>query len=221
MNKHHSVRLIACILSLAFLAAMSLGQGFGGAFGGSPYFLLMRKDVQKELKLTDEQLAKLDDARTAMRDSLMQTFQNNQGNQKAIQEAFQKAMEEADKTSKGILKPDQQKRVLQIFVQQQGANSLQNADVQAAVGLSETQIKKIKDLQQANNDANGKLFERMRNGEIDRDAAMADMTKNQNALKAELEKVLGDEQKKKFADLAGPKFEFDPNEKIQFGGRGG
>jgi len=92
--------------------------------------------------------------------------------------------------------------------------------VQNDLKLSDDQIKQIKDLQTKQQAANASLFQKVRDGEIDRTEVQGMMTKNTDALKSAVDKVLTDDQKAQLKVLGGAKFEQDPNEKPQgFGGR--
>jgi hypothetical protein len=58
----------------------------------------------------------------------------------------------------------------------------------------------------------------MRQEGADREQLMKDMVENDKILREAIEKLLTDEQKKVLADMEGPKFTPDPNERAGFGG---
>lgn len=227
------------VLSIASVPAVAQGNGGGGGGGRgggqgrggqrgfgrgggmmSPTMLVNRTDVQDDLKLTDDQKTKLKDAQAKAMQEMQAARENAQASGGQMDPAAMKKLQEDNaKTIKGILTDDQNKRLLEIFVQLQGNNALQNEDVQKALGLSDDQKTKIKDLVKAQNDANQELRTKQRNNEIDQQAAQDARTKNAAKLKEELGNVLTADQATKFKDMAGKPFKADPN--IRNGGFGG
>jgi hypothetical protein len=204
-------------------------RGMRGFGGGSPAMLLNRTDVQKDLKLTDDQKTKLAAARQDMQDKMRAAFQNGGGGGQPDQAAMQARMAEMQKmqadfatTVKGILTPEQADRLLGIFVQLNGTNAITNAEVQSKLGLTSDQTAKIKALQDGQMKATQELGQKMRNQEIDMQAFQDTMKKNNDTMKSELEKVLTDDQKSKLKALEGAKFEAEQQPgRGGFGGGGG
>ena len=121
-----------------------------------------------------------------------------------------------------ILSAEQKARLKQIAIQMGGGIlAIESPDIQKDLGLSSTKVAKIKELQTAAQTANQGIFQRERDGDLDRQTAQADMQKNDVALKTELAKVLSPAETQRFADMQGPKFNQDPNERSGFGGFGG
>jgi len=205
---------------LAALAAFGSAQFRMGGFQPTAMMYVNRKDVGKELKLTDEQSSKLAAAQQDMRDSMRQAFQDSQGDQQAMQAAMKKAGDAYAASVKGILNDDQTKRLREIFIQIQGANVLTDPDTQKALKLSDDQIKQIKDLQQKQQDANNSIMQKVRDQEITFQEAGPMFQKNGDALKTALDKVMTDDQRKQLKDMGGAPFTLDPNEPL-FGGPGG
>ena len=140
-----------------------------------------------------------DDDRKKMR-TMMETFQ-------AEQEAKVNA----------IISADQQKRLLQIFVQLNGNSSITNKTVQKGLVLTDDQLAKIKSLQAKQQAAMQETFQKMQSGELDRSEIRPLMEKNNNIMKEELGKVLTEAQKKKLKDMEGEK-KFVPDPEEQGGG---
>jgi len=217
-------KLVTILFVSAVFAALGAAQGFGmfGGGAGSEYMNLTRKDVRKELKVTDEQASKLDAAQQDMRDQMRQVFQDSQGDRDAMQAGIKKLMEGLGTTIKGILTADQLKRLHEVNLQMQGATAILDPEVQKSLNLTADQISRVKDLQSKQQAANASLREKMQNGEIDRSEIGPLMMKNNDALKAALDKILTDDQRTQLKALGGDKFEQDPNEKGPgFGPRGG
>ncbi|MBX3110698.1 MAG: hypothetical protein KF857_01710 [Fimbriimonadaceae bacterium] len=199
------------------------GQRFGFGFGGGMQnnsFLLRREDVQKDLKLTTEQKTKLDEIQQAQREKMREMFQNGGGgtDRQAMMEAMQKMQKENDEAVNKVLTADQQKRLKQIGIQLAGDRAILDPEVQKELGMTAEQTDKIKKLQSDQMTANQELMRKMRDQEIDRDQFQGLMEKNNKALNDEIAKIMTEEQKAKLKELAGPKFEADPNIRGGFGG---
>lgn len=215
MRKH-----LLVVLAGVLLAAYSVAQGpRGGGFGPqSPYTLVTRKDVGKELKLTEDQASKLRLAEHDMGQQMRQAFQDNQGDFEAIGKARIKLSDAFAATVKSTISADQLQRLLQIYIQRAGNMAVTDADVQKLLKLTDAQSKQIKDLQDKMNAANGELVKKMMNGEMDRQDVFPAIQKNNEALKTEIEKLLSDDDKANIKKSGGDEFKFDPDE--QFGGFG-
>lgn len=277
------------IATMAFLAVAALAQepsqggpggGFGGpgGQGGPPPFmmggpgggtglaptsqLLQRKDVQAELKLTDEQIKQIQALRPQGRGfggpggggpggggfggpgggegpggpppgEGEGGFQGGpppgggeQGDGPPDFETMRKQMEAQRKKTEekinAILTADQKTRVRQIAIQLAGSSAIADATVQKDLTMTDAQVSKVKSLVKSQGEANRAIFEKMRNGEIERDEIQTLMQKNTKILKDELGKVLTADQQKKLADLGGAKFTAtDPERGPRFGGPGG
>jgi Spy/CpxP family protein refolding chaperone len=124
-------------LLLAGPALAQRGQGrggFGGGFGG-PGFLFQNPGVQKELKLSDNQIKKITDANQSVRDKYKDEFEalaKLEGDERREkgQELRKKMTDETNKTLAEILKPEQNKRLKEITLQQEGARAFNDPEVQ-------------------------------------------------------------------------------------------
>ena len=180
-------------------------QGPGG-FGG-PAALLQNPAVQKELKLTEEQLQKARE----LAQGLIQKFGEElrglrelqaEERAKKFQELSKKISEETNKALKDILKPDQLKRLSQIVLQQRGMEAFADETVHKALKLTEDQLAKAKEVV-------GKAREEMRdlyqNPRENRE-------KLQALRKSTLDKLHGlltEDQKKAWKELTGEPFQFE------------
>src|SRR5262249_39887285 len=159
----YSMRVFKFSLAAAFLATAIVGlavaqppgggrfQGMGGMRAMGGLFLLASPDVQKELKVTDEQKTKLDDARKKeqhKRQEQCAAMKEGGFDKDKMQAAFKEMGEQAEKTIKEILNADQQKRLKQIgwqnAVQIGGPAVFQDKEVAEGLKLSDEQKDKIK-----------------------------------------------------------------------------
>ena len=239
-----STKFITVVLISALSASLVLAQGGGGGRQGggqrggrggnqfSELALLNRKDVQKDLGLTDDQVTKIEDYRsknTPQRGAggagggagagggQRGNGGGGAGGGGALTEEQRAAMAKAaadrrEKTRKDLLEiisEAQLKRVDEIGIQLQGNNAVVNPDIQKALGLSDDQIAKIKDLQTKQREANTALFQKVRDQEITREDMTAAMTKNNDTMKEELGKIITSAQADKLKAMGGKPFTAD------------
>jgi hypothetical protein len=212
------LRLTAVALGgLALVTGLVLAQGRGG-FGmgmGGPAALLMRQDVQKELKLTDDQLAKLKEVGDEMREKGKEAFDKADLQGLGQQERFAKMAEimkpvndEAAKKITALLQPEQNKRLKQLQRQQAGVRAFTEKEVQEALKLTDDQKEQINTLAK---DIEREISE-MRKGAAGDFSKFGEIMKNGQALNQEgIEKIqatLTADQKKEWKELTGEKFEF-------------
>lgn len=194
------------------------GQMRGG--GNSMIGLLNRADVQKELVITDEQKAKLDELRPQRGQGGGGAGAGGGGNAGAGAGAgggrgnfdpaqMQLQMAEREKKTLAILNAGQIKRLKELYIQRAGNGALSREDIQKELGLSIEQVEKIKSLQTSQREANAELMQRARNGEMDQQEARATMQKNNEALNIEIGKVLTADQTSKFKAMRGAEFKFE------------
>lgn len=220
---------VAIVAALMAGAVAQPGQGRGG-FGGrggmmmgggfqNDAVLLMRSDVQADLKLTDDQKTRLDQMQERLRQQMMERFQSGgrQGDREAMQAEFRRMQEEATKQVNAILTADQQKRLRQIGIQMAGARAVMREDVAKELGITADQRSRMDRLQEAQRAANQSIMERLRNGELDREQATASMERNRVVLDDEIMKILTEAQKAKLKEIRGAPFNADPN--LGVGGR--
>src|SRR5262249_8416695 len=187
-------------------AAPALAQP-GAGFG--PGMLLTNKGVQKELKLTDDQVTKLDAAMKKIREKQRDIFTKLQDvpqeeRRAKAQEMFKQLAEETQKATAGILKPDQEKRLKQIQLQMQGARAYADPEVQKALKLTDAQKDKIKKI---NEEAAKERTSSRENAGGDFQEAMKKLADLRKATSEKAAGVLTDEQKKAWKELTGEPFE--------------
>lgn len=214
------------------MAHAQRGQGFGRGMGGfnqGPMQLLRRGDVQKDLKLTDDEKTKLSDLQTKQRSDMQAMFQGGGNFQQMTDDERQAMMKKMQDMNAGyntqaeaILTADQKARLDQITVQIEGNGILNDPKFHDKLKVTADQDAKVKDLQTKQQDANRSLMQKVQNQEMDMTEARAAMQKNNEAMNGELGKLLTDDQKKLIADWSGPKFDRDPaDDQPRRGGGGG
>jgi Spy/CpxP family protein refolding chaperone len=198
MRTRTMVAVAVCVMCAGSIAlAQGQGQGRGRGFGGfqmSAGQLVANEAVAADLKLTDEQKEKV----KALPRVDFASFRD------LSREEAAKKMEESREASKKavdeILNADQKKRLAEISLQARGTRALSDAEIAKALALTEEQTKKIKELDEAPR-------ERPQQG--------ADFAKIQEERTAKYMAVLTEEQKKKFEEMQGAKF--DTSKLRQFG----
>jgi len=201
-------------LAACFTTSASAQGPRGGMMGGQTgVALLANKSVQKELKLSDEQIEKADKAATEMREKMQEKFSelrdlDQQERQEKMQSLMKEMSTESKKAADGILKPEQTKRLTQIQYQVMGFGAFSDPDVQAKLKMTDEQKNKVKDLQEESMTQMRDLREQFQN---DREGAMKKMTEMRTELANKATAMLSDDQKKSWKELTGEKFEFVPD----------
>jgi hypothetical protein len=220
-------------------------MGFGGrgmmmGGRGGVMDLLRMEEVQKELKLTDDQKKTLTDEAAKMGEAMRSMFSDFRPGgemtdemRKKMEENGKKMAEmakEAEKKLETILDPDQQDRLIGLLIQRSGVRAVPSSELLcAALEITDDQKTKFAEVEKQNGDEMRKSFEKMRSegqgGDEDPQArgekmrkAMEEMNK---AAEERLMAVLTDDQKSKMESLKGEKFEFPAPQFGGFGGPGG
>jgi len=226
--------LMLCAASDAF-AQRGGGRGFGRGFGGGVSHMgLLRVDkVQEEINLTDEQQDQMQAARQELREA--RRGQGGRGNFQDLsdeerQEFFARARERRQELNKaekeklsGILKDEQMKRLNEIYIQVAGGQALDDADVAAALKITDEQKEKLTaahdEARDKQREAMGEIRELFQSG--DREAIgekMAEIRKEANTI---ILAVLTDEQKQQFEEMKGDAIELSQDDLRRASGFGG
>jgi Spy/CpxP family protein refolding chaperone len=184
------------------------GRGGMGMGGGTGLNLLSNKSVQKELKLTDDQIEKANKAATEAREKMMEKFQELRDlDQAERQEKMQGLMKEMATASKKVtdelLKPEQAKRLGQITLQTQGVMAYMSDEVQSKLKFTDEQKTKFKDIQASSMEqmtANRELMQ------SDREAGTKKMTEIRKETSEKAAAVLTSEQKATWKEMTGEPF---------------
>ena len=182
--------------------------GFGqGMMGGGQRLtqLLRNEQVQTELKITDDQKAKIAELPRGGRGAGNGGGGGQGGGQRTppTAEETKKQMADDKAAVEAILTPEQAKRLMEIRVQWAGGSAATLPDVQEALALTADQKAKIADLQTKMREATMGMMEKMRNGEIERADMMPMMQQNNETFKTEVAKVLTADQNAKLKAMGG------------------
>ena len=199
--------------ALALLAMISMnaqaqrpgggGFGFGRGMGTS---LIMNSGVQKELKLTDEQLDKLQAVNKDLMANAKTNFEKFKEMSKDDRAKFFKEMSEKNnKAYAAILTKEQSARLKQIEIQQDVAGSLTtNAEVAKVINLTDEQKEKIKAIQDENRKEMSGLFKGGKGNFAELSTKMRTL---RTESKEKILKVLTDSQMKSWKELTGAPYE--------------
>lgn len=209
--------------------------GFGGMRGGSLASLLSIPQVEQELKLDEAQKEEIATARRANAEEMGSIFGRpgqggpgqdqggrGRGGRGAMSDENRQKLEalatKFDEKISEILDPDQFRRLLGIYAQSNTINGLTHNLVAKEIGLSDAQVADIKKVQE---ELGAKLREVMTGGADFRSE------ETRNKMRAATEEisnkavaVLSDEQKQKYEELKGAKFDL-PQGGFGGGGFGG
>jgi Spy/CpxP family protein refolding chaperone len=219
--------LMLCAANDAF-AQRGGGRGFGGV---SKMGLLRVEKIQEEINLTDEQQEQVRAARRELRTERDgqggggQSFRDLSDEERQefrarmAERAQQRAKAENEKLAE-ILEDKQMKRLGEIYIQVVGAEALENAEVVAALKISEEQQEK---LETARDEARDKQRESMRDlfQAGDREAAREKMAELRKETDAIILAVLTDEQKQEFEQMKGESLELTQDDLGRARGFGG
>ncbi|HVK06434.1 MAG TPA: hypothetical protein VM490_23385 [Armatimonadaceae bacterium] len=177
--------------------------------------MLRIAEVQKELKMTPEQVAKLDAKQDEVRQKMQTLFQGG-GNPAEMtpaerQKRTEQMMEVQTKAVNEILDPTQQKRYRQLDLQQQGASALMRKDVADELKLTDEQKKALADAQVKADEDRRAAMQGVDFQGMSADDRAKLMTKMQDIQKASGDKmlaVLTDAQKTQWKEMQGTPFTF-------------
>lgn len=143
------------------------GRGFGGGgFGFSEQALLGNEQVQKELELSADQVAKLtklrEDSQAEMRKQFEGIRELPEDQRRAKFEEMRTKGEAAQKEHRSkvneVLLPDQRERLKELAVQAQGTGALFNPETAEALKLTEEQKKKLETIREESGNKMRELF---------------------------------------------------------------
>jgi Spy/CpxP family protein refolding chaperone len=227
--------LVVCLM--AGNLAMAQGQGRGrGGFGGFGGFgqmgtamLLQNAQVQKELKLTDEQIAKVKEIADTLRPQPGGGGANfREMTEEQRQEFFaemRKKADEAGKKATEVLTADQNTRLKQVQLWIQGTGALTtNEELAKQLKLTDDQKEALKTITEESGKKGRELGQGLRGQDLsqeERTKIMEQLTALRTETEEECLAVLTDDQKAQFDKLKGPKFQLDMSQLFGPGGRGG
>lgn len=152
------VRMVLAVAFAAAVAGSALAQrpgggagGMGFGFGGQSVYGMVatNKALQEELKITDDQKKKVEEALKPMaekRREAMSGFGRDMTDEqrKEMREKMEKLSDETKKAVEGALDDKQKTRLGEINVQNMGFAAFSNKDVQEKLKLTDAQKEKVK-----------------------------------------------------------------------------
>jgi Spy/CpxP family protein refolding chaperone len=179
------------------------GKGKGGFGGrGGAVGLVQNESVQKELKLTEEQVTKskkaAEDILAKFKDDFAKLKDATPEERAAVST---KVSAEAYKVLGDILNTDQVKRLKQIDLQVRGLN---NPEAQETLKLTAEQKEKVKKL---GDEAGEKMREIFKDAQGNFEQAREKMTSLRKETQEKQAGVLTDDQKKQWQDMTGEPFQ--------------
>jgi gas vesicle protein len=196
-------KLVLALGAVALLASPAWAQGRGG-FGGGGAAFLAAPNVQKDLKLTDDQVKKVQETLTEIREKHQPDFAALKD---ASPDVRQATMAKLNETVSGEVKralsltPEQSKRFDQISLQARGLQAFASPTVAEKLKLTNDQTSKVREILEAMRGSGG-------GGAFNKDASAeekaAARTKRAAAQKENMTKVqalLTDGQKNAWKEL--------------------
>ncbi len=210
--------LVVGVMALIASPAFAQGRGQRGFGGGGAAMLVNNEAVQKELKLTEEQVTKgkeaLQEITEKFREEMTKAreLEGDEQRQK-MREIGTKQAEETYAALEKAWKPEQVKRLKQIGVQQQGLQAFMSPAVDKTLKLTDEQKEKVQGLMGEMREETQGLF----GGGGDPAEAMKKMTTIRKEFTTKGVALLTPEQAKEWKDLTGDPFDVPMG---AFGGRG-
>lgn len=169
---------------------------------GTPVYLLEKQAVQEELKLTDEQIQKLE--------ALLSDRPVVQSREE-LERTRPARAKKANEAIKSVLDEKQEKRLEELRIQREGVRSLFRTEVTDKLGLEQAQKNKITEIEGQHTSANRATLTKLREPRItpqERQKAFAEARERTKKTYADLLAVLTPAQKETFEKMKGEKFEF-------------
>jgi hypothetical protein len=161
--------------------------------------LLEQDSVRKELKLSADQINKVEEVSQKVREKFQEVFGLKGEERSRRIRAFRG---EVEKAIAEVLKPEQMKRLKQISYQMRGGPGFTEPEVAKALALTETQKM---DIERINRDTS-KLMGQLIDAEPDSAARDKKIRAQRNAGYEQVIKLLTEEQKAKWKELQGKLF---------------
>ena len=206
-----SLRLVVLAVGATALFCGSAPAQFflaPGGRGSGPSQLVLREEVQKELKLTGEQIIKVKGVNDKIRKELENEFAklaelDGRERDRKKMELAKRITKQATAGVEAVLTPPQMTRLKEIALQQAGVQGLKNPEVEDALKLTEKQKEQIQAVMQGAIAEMRDLFEQARDAyEESQKAAVALREKTY----AKAMTILTAEQKQKWQELQGKPF---------------
>jgi hypothetical protein len=198
-------KMATLVAILGLVAGESTGQekGQGGRGAGSTAAgLILNGSVQKELKLSDEQIEKAKKAAEEILSDAKDDFKKfKDATPEERSEMVQKISDKAHKALNDVLKPEQIKRLKQIELQQRG---LGDTNSQKALKVTDEQKEKLKKIGEETAEKRREIAKESKGDFKAMQEKMSTLRKDEREKQSA---VLTDEQKKQWKEMTGEPFE--------------
>ena len=209
---------LGAVLATAAVAQAPQGaqRGFGGGLSrGSLLGLLRLEQVQKELKLSEENVAKVTELREKLGAEMQEKFtalreiDDREQRRTKLTELSGESDRKAREQLREVLSREQIMRLYQIRMQVRGAlASLNNHFVVRRLELTEEQQTKLSELQMETRNKTSEMRQDLREqSQEQRREAMHKLRQDRNEANEKALGLLTDEQKNRFEEMKGEKFE--------------
>jgi len=196
---------IACTSVSAQLRGITLSRSFNGYD-----FLLLNDSVQKEIKLSDEEIIKAKEIIRAIRMKHRPDMEECRklpapaGSAK-LREVMNALSGETLEKVTAILQPEQVKRLKQINLQHEGLRAFAKADIIKELSLTETQKQEIKKIQEGLDQESEQAFQAGTRGNYQE--ALARLAKHRREAVQKAVKQLTPEQTRVWKNVSGEPFD--------------
>jgi Spy/CpxP family protein refolding chaperone len=198
------------------------GRGGRGGFGrniSSVQLVAESEEVRTALNVTPDQQEKIETINDELRDARREAFGGGGGGGdfRAAMEEMEKLNQEASGKLAEVLEDDQEKRLLGISIQVNGAAALNEPAVAKELEITDEQKTKLGEARESNMEAAREAFGELRDQDLSQDEMRDKMREIQQEGDKKVLAVLTSDQQAKFEQLKGEPVEIDMS---QFRGRG-
>jgi Spy/CpxP family protein refolding chaperone len=211
--------IVAMVSQVAMAQAQGQGQGQGrrgrGGMFGPPTAgrLLGAKEVQDALKLTDDQKTKIDKINEDSRAKMREAFQGGSPDRDKMMEVAKETSEKINE----VLDAGQQKRLVGIMIQVNGAAAVADPSVAKELNITEDQKKKLQEVREGVRSE----LEKLRDDSGSREDRMKKVQEIQDDVNKKIVAELTSEQQAQLESLKGEKVDIDMSQLRGPGGPGG
>jgi len=210
---------VVALLTAPAMAQQGKGQGrggFGGGMGGGAAFL-MAPNVQKDLKLTDNQIGKVQETLRDIREKHADDYAALRDASPEERQAKMRTLNEtvSEEVKKALaLTSEQSTRYDQISLQTRGFQAFADPTVASRLKLTDDQKSQIREIAESSRGAFAGGFNKDASEE-ERAAAREKMASTQRSNMAKVQALLTDDQKKSWKEMTGdpiqPEYPRRPN----------
>lgn len=196
--------LIAIFAMGANSALAQRGRGFG--FGPNRAQLATLTEVQSELKMSDKQVAAAKEIASSFNLAVGGLFGAAKGDVEVVRRGMPELHQKATERINEKLSAQQQSRLTEIFIQQNGVNSVFDPQVRVALKLTDEQMKTLQAIRIVNREAGAKAAQESPPGEA-REERTRRFERVWNESEVRILTALTPKQKEQFESMRGTELE--------------